>query len=108
MNKSCKPLSAGVYFLGCAIVALCVFTIIFESAFPENSCGLPILFYLVVGTAPMLLASVAFYHSAGLNTGAHKKRNFALVFLPAFVCGASLLYYAGVIVWAVIRAALKT
>jgi len=46
----------------------------------------------------MILAGMAVYKFNAVKRSIHRKRNFALIFAPGFVCGACLLVILGIFV----------
>ena len=62
---------------------------------------------LAVGAIPMFAACFAAYRVNGVKTGARRRRDFTLIFLPGFVCGACALYLIAVIVIGMINLAIQ-
>jgi len=105
MSKTVRIVSNIVYGIGAAMtVSLCCIAL-FGPAQPVNpDAMLPATWreqafiWLGCGALPMLLACMAVYRFNMIKAGTHKKRNFLLVFLPGFICGACAFYMIGIVI----------
>ena len=109
-TKIFKIASNIIYSIGAAIALALGAISLFgsnETIHPDNmipySCRSGAFLWLALGTVPMLLACMAVYKFNDIKNSVHKKRNFALVFLPGFICTACALYIVGLIILGIIN-----
>ena len=101
-TKIIKIISNTVYFVGTLIVLYLGAIMLFGSNEVMNpDAMLPFtykdraLFFLVLGTFPMLLACMAVYEFNTVKNSIRKKRNFIFIFLPGFICSTCSLFVIG-------------
>jgi hypothetical protein len=100
MNRIVKIISNTIYGIGVAFVIACVAGVFFgkgviphpESLFRITLQDIAAL-CLAIGSIPMILACMAVYKFNCIKTTPKKKRNFILIFLPGFICAASVLIF---------------
>lgn len=108
-NKTVRIIFNSIYGIGAAIViALCGIAL-FGSDQPVNpDAMIPLspkeqaFIWLVFGTIPMLLACMAVYKFNAIKISTNRKRNFALIFLPGFICSACALYMVALVIYEII------
>ncbi|NLU51772.1 MAG: hypothetical protein GXX10_02760 [Clostridiaceae bacterium] len=113
MNKSARIISNVVYGIGVAMVATLVFVALFGSNQVTNpDAMIPYTWkelafmWLAIGTLPMLLACMAVYRYNEIKNSTNKKRNFLLIFLPGFICGACAMFIIGLLIYEFVRSIL--
>ncbi|NLD47118.1 MAG: hypothetical protein GX660_07950 [Clostridiaceae bacterium] len=105
MNKSARIIANIVYGIGVAVVVSLACIALFGSTQIINpDAMIPFTWKerafigLSFGTIPMLLACMAVYKFNAIKNSMHKKRNFFLIFLPGFICGACALFIIGLVI----------
>ncbi len=103
-TKAIRLISDTVYAIG-AIIALILGAVSLlgsnEAVFPMAM--IPFTYkelafiWLALGAVPMLLACMAVYKFHDLKNNTHKKRYFAVIFLPGLICSACALVVIGII-----------
>ena len=103
MKKTGKVIISIVYGIGAAI-ALTLLALVLSRAqgTPNPDAMLPMELHeaagllLAIGFPPMLAASILFHIAHDIFHSAHKTRTIILLYLPAAVCLAFFLFWAGV------------
>jgi len=103
-TKTANILSNVIYFIGVLIVLCLGGTCLFGSNEAVNPDSMLLMtwrenafIWLAFGSIPMLLACIAVYKFNAIKNCVHKKLNFALIFLPGFICSACAVFVIGVI-----------
>jgi hypothetical protein len=104
MEQAAKTISNLIYCFGVGVALTLGSLALFGShEFVNPGAMLPItireqaFIALAVGSIPMLLACMAVYKFNRIKTSLHQKRNFALIFLPGFLCGGCALFIVGLL-----------
>ncbi len=110
-SKTAKILSNVVYGFGLLIFLALAGLVLFGanySPYPDAmiSWSLREIAFvgLAVGAVPMLFACMAVYKFNHIRHSAHKRRDFTLIFLPCFLCGACLAFVLGLFAIMMIQA----
>jgi hypothetical protein len=105
MKKAVRVISNIAYGIGSVITVALVGISLFGSNQAINpDAMLPVTWkerafiWLAFGSIPMLLACMAVYRFNEVKNSTNKKRNFALIFLPGFICSACALFTIGVVI----------
>jgi hypothetical protein len=105
VSKMAKIISNVVFTIGAIITLVLVCLALFGSSEPINPEAMLALswreeafVWLAFGFIPMILACIAVYKFNKIKESLNRKRNFCLVFLPGFVCGACALFIVGLLV----------
>ena len=106
MKKARKIIISVIYGLGVLIVLILLGLVLSRAQGAQNpDAMLPMELHaaagllLALGFFPMLGAGVLFYFAHGVHKRGHRVRNTVLLSLPAAICLAFFLFWAGI--WAI-------